>query len=231
MALKRVKYRRPDGGYSRGDETRDAIIKTALVVFGDQGYEAASTRKLVEPSGASPAAIQYYFGGKAGLYRACVEYIAHHGYEKIANDARGLDDISPDSDRDELIDRLADFFVSQEKTVHNDPEMAKMSLFLARTQVSDGPEIFDIIFKGLNERVLLKFCRVIGAIIGKSEDDPETRLRTSMVIAHMTGMRSHGQITLRFMGWEDFSGIQLEIWQATMHAHLRGMLLADIWVP
>lgn len=231
MTVKRTKYRRAEGGYNRGDDTRALIIKTALSVFGDQGYEGASTRKLVEPSGASPGAIQYYFGGKAGLYRACTEYLAERTYQQIASDSHCLDEISLDEDRDVLIDILAAFFVSQEKTLHTDPEMAKWFLFLARTQVSDGPEIFDIIFKGLNEKVLLKFCRIVSAIIGKPIDDPETRLRTSMIVAHMTGMRSHGQITLRFMGWEDFSGSHLDIWHATMTAHLRGMLSASIHLP
>ncbi|MDB5685934.1 MAG: TetR family transcriptional regulator [Rhizorhabdus sp.] len=228
MARARLKYRPEDGGYERGDETRQLIITTAISIFGDKGFDGASTRMLVEPAGASPAAIQYYFGGKAGLYRACAEYLADHAWHKIDEDARPLDDISPEAGRDILIDALADFFFAQEKTLHADPQLSQWSLFLLREQTTSSGDVFDIIFERLNRRVLTKFARVVGAIIGKAQDDPETRLRTAMIISHMTGMRSHGQVTLRFMGWPDFAGPRLAMWQSVMRAHLRAMLLTDI---
>lgn len=228
MAGRRLKHRPEDGGYVRGDETRELIITTAISVFGDRGFDGASTRMLVEPSGASPAAIQYYFGGKAGLYRACAEYLSDHAWRKIEGDLRAVDALSLDADRDVLIEAIADFFLAQEMTLHLDPEMSQWSLFLMREQTSSTGEIFDIIFDGLNRRVLLKFAPIVGAIIGKAADDPETRLRTSMVISQMTGMRSHGQVTLRFMGWDDFAGERSSLWQAVMRAHLRAMLSARI---
>lgn len=228
MARRRLKHRPTDGGYVRGDETRQLIIDTAIPIFGDRGFEGASTRMLVEPVGASPAAIQYYFGGKAGLYRACAECLADQVWQKLDSDGRALDDLALDADPDVLIDALADFFLIQEKTLHDDRAMAQRSLFLMREQTSSSGPVFDIIFERLNLRVLRKFAPVVGAIIGKAPDHPETRLRTSMIFAHMTGMRTHGQVTLRFLEWTDFSSERHLMWGAVVRTHLRAMLSAKI---
>lgn len=55
------------------DEARDArsrLVIAALRLFAEKGYEAASTREICEAAGVNISAIRYYFGDKAGLYRA-----------------------------------------------------------------------------------------------------------------------------------------------------------------
>ena len=64
-----------DGGYARGEETRARIIATALRVFGEQGYLQASTRGIAADARVNPPALQYYFGSKEGLHRACAQHI------------------------------------------------------------------------------------------------------------------------------------------------------------
>jgi len=59
--------RRPaEGGYARGEEVRMKIIEAALRVFGENGYERASTRQIAAEAGVNPPALQYYFDGKGG---------------------------------------------------------------------------------------------------------------------------------------------------------------------
>jgi AcrR family transcriptional regulator len=43
---------------------------SALRLFAERGYEGATTREICEAAGANVSAIRYYFGDKAGLYRA-----------------------------------------------------------------------------------------------------------------------------------------------------------------
>jgi Transcriptional regulator len=52
------------------NNTRSRLVLTALRLFAEKGYEAASTREICEAAGANISAIRYYFGDKAGLYRA-----------------------------------------------------------------------------------------------------------------------------------------------------------------
>src|ERR1700722_9675840 len=74
--MKRVPRRRPKaGGYARGDETRAHIVTTALRVFGERGFDQASTRDIAAKAGVKTPALQYYFDSKEGLHRACAQYI------------------------------------------------------------------------------------------------------------------------------------------------------------
>lgn len=60
----------------RSDATREALIQAAIVVFGRDGFDGASTRSLAKVAGVNQALIGYHFGGKEGLYLAIFEYIA-----------------------------------------------------------------------------------------------------------------------------------------------------------
>ena len=48
--------------------TRDAIIKAAVILFAEKGFEGTSVRDIVAKAGVNQAAINYHFKGKSGLY-------------------------------------------------------------------------------------------------------------------------------------------------------------------
>jgi AcrR family transcriptional regulator len=52
------------------DDARDRLLQAGLRLFAHQGYNKTSTRELAEAAQVNVAAISYYFGDKAGLYRA-----------------------------------------------------------------------------------------------------------------------------------------------------------------
>jgi len=52
------------------DPARARLLRAGLRLFSHQGYAATSTRELAQAAGVNVAAISYYFGDKAGLYRA-----------------------------------------------------------------------------------------------------------------------------------------------------------------
>src|SRR5215475_13489279 len=49
--------------------TRDRIMKTAVRLFAERGYEATSIRTLAARAHVNQAAINYHFKTKDGLYR------------------------------------------------------------------------------------------------------------------------------------------------------------------
>lgn len=51
-------------------DARSRLVLSALRLFAEKGYEGATTREICEAAGANVSAIRYYFGDKAGLYRA-----------------------------------------------------------------------------------------------------------------------------------------------------------------
>ena len=55
---------------SDGEQSRERLMHAALSLFAHQGFAKTSTREIAEAAGTNLAAIKYYFGDKAGLYRA-----------------------------------------------------------------------------------------------------------------------------------------------------------------
>ncbi len=57
-------------GRKEGEDARERLLQAGLRLFAQQGFTKASTRELAEAAAVNVAAISYYFGDKAGLYRA-----------------------------------------------------------------------------------------------------------------------------------------------------------------
>jgi TetR/AcrR family transcriptional regulator, regulator of cefoperazone and chloramphenicol sensitivity len=53
-----------------GEESRQRLLHAAVQCFAEQGFTKTSTRQIATHAGVNIAAISYYFGDKAGLYRA-----------------------------------------------------------------------------------------------------------------------------------------------------------------
>lgn len=52
---------------------REAIVRHALLLFGQAGIEATSLREVAKAAGVSPALVVHHFGGKEGLVAAVDE--------------------------------------------------------------------------------------------------------------------------------------------------------------
>lgn len=57
------------GTHDPASGSRAKLMRAALRLFADKGYEGASTREICDAASANLSAIRYYFGDKAGLYR------------------------------------------------------------------------------------------------------------------------------------------------------------------
>jgi AcrR family transcriptional regulator len=53
-----------------GVEARERLLGVALRLFAEKGFAQTSTRDIAKEAGVNLSAIKYYFGDKAGLYRA-----------------------------------------------------------------------------------------------------------------------------------------------------------------
>ena len=53
-----------------GVEARNRLLDAALVLFAEKGFANTSTREIALAAQVNIASISYYFGDKAGLYRA-----------------------------------------------------------------------------------------------------------------------------------------------------------------
>ncbi len=65
-----------DGRKARSDgaQSRERLLLSAMRLFAEQGFAKTSTREIALAAGTNIASISYYFGDKAGLYRAAYDY-------------------------------------------------------------------------------------------------------------------------------------------------------------
>lgn len=64
------------------ESARETLITAARKLFADRGFHAVSIRDITEAAGTNVSAISYHFGGKEGLYRACLEAFGKNRLER-----------------------------------------------------------------------------------------------------------------------------------------------------
>src|SRR5580704_13656581 len=76
----------PRAVHQKGQETRERILDAALKAFGEGPFLAVTTRQISRAASVSLPTLQYYFGDKEGLYRACAEAIVdrYRRHTKVA---------------------------------------------------------------------------------------------------------------------------------------------------
>ena len=60
----------------QGSDIRRRLIDAASEEFARHGYASARVRQIVDAAQVNLAAVNYYFGGKEGLYRATLRHLA-----------------------------------------------------------------------------------------------------------------------------------------------------------
>src|SRR4030042_6248269 len=63
--------------------TRHNIMKAAVALFAERGYDGTSVRAIVSKARVNQAAINYHFKGKEGLYTEVLK-VAFEGYLRLA---------------------------------------------------------------------------------------------------------------------------------------------------
>jgi len=129
-----------EGGYARGEETRARIVAAALRMFGERGFEAASTRDIATMAGVNAPALQYYFDNKEGVYLACVEYIVASVWDFMAEVAADAEQALEAKVSDaELIEKFCVMQGKLAEFMFTIKDSADWRLFMARLNSGEGP--------------------------------------------------------------------------------------------
>lgn len=201
----------------RGGETRRHLIETAIDVFGEYGFEAATTRTLAERAGVNLAAIPYHFGGKAGLYRAAAQYIADHVESRMRSvfEQAGAVLRSERAGRAELLRVLHALLDTFATIVVTSNESDNWSGFVMREQMRPG-EAFEILYQGVMQRVHGMCAALIARLLGEPEEDAKTKVRTLMILGQILIFRMGRAAALRRLGWKRFTDDRIDLVKAVM---------------
>jgi len=105
--------------------TRQDILKSALIVFGEKGFSAETLTQIAAEAGVTRGAIYWHFDNKAELYNTLIENYSAYGA------AIGEQAIA---DGGSFVDILRRIFVRQLQAVEEDPDLrAIMEIHLFKT--------------------------------------------------------------------------------------------------
>jgi len=212
------------GGYARGEETRSRIIATALRVFGEQGYDHASTRRIAASAGVNPPALQYYFDSKEGLYRACVQTILDRVGEVLSPAMQRAHAALAGGTRAAaleallgLLDALTDALVAAGADV--------WSRFIARGKADDTGPAMTMMRERVSTPLRQTLCELIGVILSTPPQSEQTRLRALTLMGQVSMCHANREGTLAALGWRQFDARGIAALKAVVRAHTTAALL------
>ncbi|HSZ53991.1 MAG TPA: CerR family C-terminal domain-containing protein [Caulobacteraceae bacterium] len=202
-----ARKRRPrERGYARGEEARLRIVAAAIPLFSHKGYDGVSTREIAARAGVRPAALQYYFGGKEGLYGVCGEHVANrigHVVEPQMLRAERL--LAGGAAAATLIEAYCDIVESLADLLFGEAEAAGWAAFFATGQAGVGPCIaFSLLRLRFFDRMHAVGAAMIGRLTGRSAEDLETRLRFFAIEGQLMMFHTARRAVLTHLGRESF---------------------------
>ncbi|HVE09836.1 MAG TPA: CerR family C-terminal domain-containing protein [Paraburkholderia sp.] len=218
--------RSPEGGYARGDETRHRIIEAAVELFGEHGFEVASTRDIAARAGVNAPALQYYFENKEGLYRACVEALADEAWKTFGP---AIDHAKQVLDEEADTATLIDAFIRIQESIA-DTAFAKASkpgrrLFFAREQAGREPEsASEVLACRIRQPLNDISAALVARISGRAADDQVTLIRTFSLHGQLIIFHVAHRSTLSMLGWKSIDAEKAEQLKATVRAQTRMLL-------
>jgi AcrR family transcriptional regulator len=216
--------RAPRGGYACGEETRRRILETAIELFAQLGFPGTSTRAIATRAQVSLPALQYYFGGKQGLHRACIEYITEDVRVRLEPAARRVREAlcAGPLSRGQLLALLRSLHDPLLEALATDrPE--SWALFFARAQ-SEHNEAFEAIYQRIGGRLVALMTDIIARLLEEPATGAHAQIRAVALIGQATLVRRARPLMLKALGWPDFAGERLSTLKAVLWRSIEASL-------
>lgn len=182
--------------------TKEKLIETSLELFALYGYEGVSTRQIVNKAGVNISAINYYFGGKKGLYNAAIESKVKLFEEKILADLQQVHTLKL-TDKDEqkkffvlLIEKYMNFIFSR--------GVPQYVMMLMVREINRPSETFNIIYKRIMYKASKAFTDLLCAIFDRPEDDEEIMILVATLIGQILIFRISKNLILKRLERNDY---------------------------
>ena len=184
---------------SPADQTRAALIRAALKLFGRQGFEGTSTREIAALAKANIGSIAYHFGGKEGLRAACANHIvetiggiAGAAMAETTGEVHGED--AARARLNTVLEAMVGFIVAR-------PEAGEFVQFVLR-ELSQPSEALDIIYDGVFEPVHQRLCNIWAEASGEDAESERTRITIFTLIGQVVYFRIARAAVMRRLEWD-----------------------------
>lgn len=193
-----------EGGYQRGEETRARLIEAAVAVFGERGYDGASTRDIATAAGLNSPALQYYFDGKEGVYLACVEHLITLLWGRMGQPVEAAEAALADEACDDLrlIEVSLGILGAVVATIQDSPQTTAWRAFLDRHQAGLCPEVATHAFEDrFKKRISVVIRQLIARLSGLAVDDERTIIHSMALFTQGLAFRVQKPKLLEALKW------------------------------
>jgi TetR/AcrR family transcriptional regulator, regulator of cefoperazone and chloramphenicol sensitivity len=207
----------------RSERTRQRLIEVAVEVFADLGYEAASTRTIVERAQANLVSIPYYFGNKLGLYHAAAEYIGCNLAERFCPAAERARQwlLEEKLTHEQTLAHFIDFIVEFAEIMLGSETPNSWGQFIYREQF-DPSTAFEILHNKFAPLLDVGF-EYVARLSGRTASAPETRIQFMAILAMVKFTRVDRAAVLRNMGWKSFGKQEISIVTEMLRRNLQAL--------
>jgi len=226
MAQVMIKTKQPNGRSAcqdRSERTRQKLIEVAVEVFSDLGFEAASTRTIVERAHANLVSIPYYFGSKLGLYHAAAEYIGSNIAERFRpaceRARQGLQ--QPGLTHTETLKMFTEFIVEFAHIMLGADAPESWGQFIYREQF-DPSAAFEILHAKFMPLLDVGF-EYVSRLTGQPANAPETRIQFMAVLSMVKFTRTDRASVLRSMGWKSFGEAETKVLENMLRHNMHAL--------
>jgi AcrR family transcriptional regulator len=184
-----------------------------MTLFGELGYEGASTRAIAARAGVNAPALKYYFKNKEGLYLACAQRVAAlfgAGLtEVICNAERAVANQEPDA---VLIEAFVAIQARLAEILFSAREVSQWLLIMPHEQAGGGPESgFRLMHEEVSKPLFDISCAIIGRLSGRSPSDDETVIRHLTFTGQITAFPIFRRTAMTALNWRTFGAKQLSL--------------------
>lgn len=204
-----------------GAETRQALVKAALKLFGTVGYDGASTREIAAAANANIGSIAYHFGGKDGLRLAVAEHIIGLMQAVIARTLAEGPAMPETPDEAEALlllalERMFEFIAGSQ-------EAADIVPFILR-EMAQPTAAFERIYSGVFEPIHIRFCQVWSLATGERADSEQTKLAIFTLIGQGVYFRIGREALIRRLGWSEVGSEEVKAIIAVARRNLQAAI-------
>jgi AcrR family transcriptional regulator len=212
----------------RSERTRQRLIEVAIEVFSNLGYEAASTRMIVERAEANLVSIPYYFGSKLGLYYAAAEFIGSNIADRFqpACDSACQGLLKIELTHDETLKMFTDFVVEVAQVMLGEGTPTSWGQFIYREQF-DPTEAFEIIHTQCSPLFEVGF-EYISRLTKRPVKAAETRIQFLATLSMIKFARADRGSMLQTMGWKSLGEKETRIVEDMLRRNMHALFARPI---
>lgn len=193
-----------DPKQARGGLARLRLINAAVELFADHGYDGASTRDIAAAAKQNIAAINYYFGGKEGLYAAVLEEFFRRKHAEAGASitaARALRD-DPARTPERILNEIRNWLRASIMALAQEDRQSHAFMRLMMREQFAPTKAFKKFFARMMDPSEDPFGMLIAAYLEREPDTAETFLITHALVGPYIGFMIAPEIVRIRTGWK-----------------------------